>query len=71
MEQHENNNSKDEKLNNQKGIQDEKKLQNWDERDIVNKSTIQNRPEFERSNLNADKEKRGNNLNPDRNSGDR
>ncbi len=45
---------------------------NWDERDIVNRSTKQNRPEFERSNLNPDREKRiGSNLNPDRNSGER
>ncbi len=45
---------------------------NWDEREIVEKSTKQNRPEFERSNLNPDREKRtGSNLNPDRNSGER
>lgn len=45
---------------------------NWDEKEIVKESTQQNRPEFERSNLNLDREKRtGSNLNPDRNSGER
>lgn len=71
-----NNKNRDETIKNgtpdEKSIIDKKSLQNWDEREIVNKSTQQDRPEFERSNLNADREKRtGSNLNPDRNSGDR
>ncbi len=72
MENQQDNTNNEEKLIKQQAIEDKKKLQNWDERDIVKRSTMQNRPEFERSNLNPDREKRsGSNLNPDRNGGDR
>ena len=35
-------------------------VQNWDKSDYMSKSIEKNRPEFERSNLNPDREKRNN-----------
>ncbi|WP_159799950.1 hypothetical protein [Flavobacterium sp. MK4S-17] len=50
----------------------ENHAQNWNEEEIRAQNPQGTRPEFERSNLNPDREKRtGSNLSPDTNSGDR